>query len=160
VKGKTLTIIQKSRPFILYVLVTILILQVIGALYGGISLVIDPSGKLLQMPAGEWLKGTPFADFLIPGIILSILLGVYPGLIIYGLLRRVSWKWAEAVNLHKEQYWANTHALYLGIMLIIWIDVQVYFIGYGHFIQTIYALKGLLITILALWPSIRGYYRQ
>lgn len=48
-----------------------------GAVAGGLMLVIEPSGKWLNMP-DSLLKNAPFTDFLIPGMILLLLLGVLP----------------------------------------------------------------------------------
>ena len=53
--------------------VSIILLFFLGllALYGGWCFISDPSGKSIQIPI-EVLDGTPFNDFLIPGIILLI----------------------------------------------------------------------------------------
>ena len=51
-----------------------------------------------------------------------------------------------------------TGSLYTGIMLIIWIDVQIMLIGGGHYIQFIYALLGVIIVVSSLVPSVKTYY--
>ena len=61
-------------------------------------------------------------------------------------------------NIYKNRHWAWTYSLYIGIMLIIWIDVQVYLIGYGENLQTLYALEGMLIVILTLLPANMKYF--
>jgi len=43
-------------------------------------------------------------------------------------------------------------------MLILWIDFQVMLIGYGQFIQTVYATVGVLILIVTLLPANMAYY--
>ena len=48
----------------------------ISAIYGGWSLIKDPSGGLLQMPL-ENLHNSPFKDYLIPGIILFVFNGLF-----------------------------------------------------------------------------------
>ena len=55
--------------------IVFLIFNAITALFGGILLVIAPSGKLLQMPI-KLLEYTPFTTFLIPGLILLIFNGL------------------------------------------------------------------------------------
>ena len=118
----------------------------------------DTSGALLQMyPA--ILKDSLFTNFLIPGTVLFLLLGVFPGIAVYGMIRKPNWKWAQALSVYKHLHWGWTFALYTGLMLIIWIDVQIAMIGGGDILQTIYALVGVVITILALVPSVMDRFR-
>ncbi|MEW6181867.1 MAG: hypothetical protein AB1500_01645 [Bacillota bacterium] len=149
----------KRRPARFYLLSFLLLFLAVGGLAGGIALTADPSGGLLKIPL-SFLEDTPFKNYLLPGLFLLVVLGVYPLMIFYGMLARPEWKWANALNLYKEQHWSNTHALYVGIILILWIDLQVMFVGYGHFIQTLYALLGVAITVLALLPSVKKYFTQ
>src|SRR5690349_16570328 len=44
----------------------------IGALYGGISLLVDAEGFGMKE---SWLDGSPFADYLIPGLFLLVVIG-------------------------------------------------------------------------------------
>ncbi|MEJ2079167.1 MAG: hypothetical protein P8Z74_14325, partial [Acidobacteriota bacterium] len=46
----------------------------LGAVPAGLGLVMDPSGASLRFRL-EWLEGTPFSNFLIPGLILMIVNG-------------------------------------------------------------------------------------
>lgn len=149
----------KRRPFALFVLVVLLFLQAAGAIYGGFCLVLDPTGGLLKM-GEEVLAKTPFGSFLIPGLILGLLLGLIPLMLIYPLLVKPQWKWAKALNIYKHQYWAWTYSLFTGIIIIIWIDVQIWLIGYSELIQTIIAALGILIVIFTLWPSVMKHFRR
>ncbi len=49
--------------------IILLLIPGIAALYGSWHFICDPSGKSIQIPI-EVLDGTPFNDFLIPGIVL------------------------------------------------------------------------------------------
>ena len=138
-------------------LIIVLIFQVFGAFYGGITLVIDPSGNLLQMPLSN-LEGSPFKDYLFPGLILLFLLGVFPAFVAYSLIKKPTWKWANKLNIYKDQHWAWTYSLYVSIMLIIWIDVQIMLIGYGAPIQIVYAFLGIILLVLTLMPQTKNYY--
>lgn len=138
-------------------LIVLVVFEAISGLVGGFGLLSDPSGILLNIPI-IILNQTPFSNFLIPGLILFIILGVFPVFIVYGLIAKPSWKWANILNVYKDQHWAWTYSIYLGIILALWIDFQIMFIGYGHFIQTFYALLGIVIIIMALVPSVRNYY--
>ncbi|WP_434749926.1 hypothetical protein [Paenibacillus amylolyticus] len=77
----------------------------IGAVAGGLLLMIDPSGRLLNMPV-TLLEKSPFSDFFIPGMILFMVLGICPIVICIALVRRVHWTLAKKLNLYPERYWA------------------------------------------------------
>jgi hypothetical protein len=126
-----------KRPIVQYFLMTLIIFQGLSGLIGGVGLVIDPTGKSLQIPI-EWLDNSPFHNYLIPGLILFIVLGFYPIVVFYGLLKNVNWSWFAS--------------LILGIALLIWIGVEILVIGYHSNppLQLIYGVVGLLILILVL----------
>ena len=52
-----------------------LMLLGVGALVGGVALVVRPDGSVIQMDV-KLLAGSPFSDFFFPGIILGCLFGV------------------------------------------------------------------------------------
>ncbi len=62
------------------VAVALLFFLGISALFGSYQLIIDPSGKSIQMPLGL-LNPTPFENYFIPGILLFLTNGV-PALLI------------------------------------------------------------------------------
>ena len=73
---------MEHKPIRLYLLVLLLAFQSLGGLFGGISLVAFPSGAIMQMPL-SMLEGSPFSDFLSPGLILLLILGIFPGILTY-----------------------------------------------------------------------------
>jgi hypothetical protein len=64
-----------KRPLALWLLMLLLLFQGISATPSGFLLVLDPTGGRMQMPL-EMLAGSPFPNYLIPGLILSIVLGL------------------------------------------------------------------------------------
>lgn len=57
------------------------VLQVLiglGAVAGGLGLIVDPTGASLGLPV-EWLSGSPFPDHLIPDIVLLGVNGLESG---------------------------------------------------------------------------------
>jgi hypothetical protein len=54
----------------------LLLVNGLGALYGGFLLMVDPSGSKMQMPL-SYLEHSPFSNYLIPGIILFIVNGLF-----------------------------------------------------------------------------------
>ncbi|MBU2650814.1 MAG: hypothetical protein KKA81_07755 [Bacteroidetes bacterium] len=136
---------KKSKPLCIYFLIVLMIFQGLSGLGGGIGLIIDPSGETLHIPL-NWLQGSPFSDFLIPGIILLLVLGLFPLAVSYALIRKLSWSWMAS--------------LVVGIALIIWIVVEILIIGYQPKppLQLIYGLAGIFMVILVLLPGVRRYY--
>ena len=76
-----------DRPFTSRVLIALLFVLGISALVSGPMLFLAPDGSLMQMPTGV-LKGSPFPDYLIPGIVLFIFIGLYPLVVCIGLVKR------------------------------------------------------------------------
>ena len=57
-----------------------------GAFYGSYVLITEPSGANFDWTV-DLLKGTPFKDFLIPGLILLFANGLFPLFILYAAFR-------------------------------------------------------------------------
>jgi hypothetical protein len=90
----------------------------LGAIIGGGTLTISPTGKLLRMPL-YLLEKSPFNNYLIPGIILFSVLGLAPLLLIFALLQKPTWKFAETFNFFKDMHWSWTYSIYVAFALII-----------------------------------------
>jgi len=135
-----------ARPISVYVLIILITLQGISGLFGGVLLIIDSSGELLNLPI-NLLNKTPFPNYLIPGLILFNILGIIPLIILNGLWKNRCWAWYGS--------------LIVGVALIIWIFVEVLMIGYQPEppLQFIYGLVGLLILIFTLLPSVKYFYK-
>jgi hypothetical protein len=132
------------RPAGIYLLLAALLLQSLSGLVGGLGLVTDPTGSRLGIPI-EWLTGSPFNDYLIPGLVLLFLLGALPLLVSYGVWVRRYWSWSAA--------------LFVGLALLTWIGVEILIIGYQPRppLQLAYGAVGLVILVLTLLPSVRGH---
>jgi len=151
----TLTIKDK-RPFEIYILSLLMLFLSIGAIYGGGSLIIAPDGSLLNMEK-SWLDKLPFTDFLIPGIVLFLFLGIFPLLALFGLFIRKHNRALNFVNVYHEKFWGWTFALYTGIISVIWIVVQQLLTAY-FILQPIITGVGLLTIIFALLPRVQKFY--
>ena len=53
----------------------LLIINGMGALYGGLNLIVYPNGNSLQLPL-EYLQHSPFNNYFIPGVILFVMNGL------------------------------------------------------------------------------------
>ncbi len=147
-----------ARPVAVTTLIAVLLLQAAGALAGGAALMASPRGGIIKMPL-SFLKGSPFHDFLIPGVILFVVLGLCPLLVAWALLRRPPAAVLEAINPFRRQYWAWTAAGVIGVGLLIWIAVEATIIPFS-ILQPFYAAVGLGIILLTLRHSVRDYYRR
>jgi hypothetical protein len=148
----------KSKTVEIYVLIISVTIEALCAIYGGISLMNDPSGESLQLPV-SLLEDTFFASYLIPGIILFLLLGFFPLFLIFPLIFKPNWPIINKLNIYKNYHWAWTYTLYTAIMLIIWIDIQVIILRTGSLIQGLFGLFGIFILIVSLTPSVKRFYR-
>lgn len=134
-----------------------LFVQAVGAIPAGFSLVINPSGEGIGLPL-SLLDTSPFSDFLIPGIFLLFILGLIPLFLIYGLITKKSWPWITKMNPDKEYHWSLIFTHYFGLLLILWITMQLYFgIGF-HMLHFSYTFLGVFIVILANLPATRRSY--
>ena len=83
------------------------------------------------------LDGSPFQDFLIPGIILFTVNGI--GNLSAGIL---------SFRRHRLAGWTG---IFFGFALMIWIFIQVNMIGGGNWLQYLYFGLGLVEVILGVF---------
>jgi len=57
--------------------IALMLFLAVGAIAGGYGILSDPSGAFLRMSARD-LAGSPFPNFLIPGIFLLVVFGFGP----------------------------------------------------------------------------------
>ena len=117
----------------------------VGALFGGFGLMDDAEGSLgLQE---EWLAGSPFPDYFIPGLFLFVVVG----------LGMVALAAAIAVRLR----WWPLASLALGAVLAAWLVIETVIIGWqGAFQAVLLVLSGIpaLVTVWVGWRC--GALRQ
>ena len=104
-------------------------------------MILAPDGHLLGMPV-KLLAGSPFRSFLVPGVILSTLIGVAPLM-------------AAAITLRRAPV-APLAAVAVGVTLIGWVSVEmVVLAGLGSLAWAFYLVLGAFIAALgvAWWQS-------
>ena len=131
----------------------------VGAIGGGGVLIISPTGEMLGMPS-SMLEKSPFNSYLIPGIILFTVLGLIPLMLIIALIKKPKSKLADQFNFFKDMHWAWTYSLYIGFILIIWIQLQIVFIHTVHWLHTFYIFLAIIIIFIALLPQVRNLYKK
>ena len=132
----------------------------LSAIGGGGALIISPSGKLLGGLPLSILERSPFNDFLVPGIILFVVLGIIPSLLVLALLKKPSSVFAERFNFFKDMHWAWTFSIYVAFALIIWIQIETIYIQGVGWLQTFYMLYAIPLILVALLPQVRNMYKK
>jgi hypothetical protein len=146
------------RPHLVWLLIFMQIFLSIGALFGGGAFILAPDGHLIQMPFSH-LRNSPFSSFLIPGILLFTFLGIYPLLVAYGLWKRPSWHWPDVIYPFKHIHWSWAGSLAAGVMVIVWITVQILWVPFG-LVHITYLVYGTVLFGITLLPKVRRYYTQ
>lgn len=109
---------------------------VLSAFSGGLTLIASPGGELLGMPL-SLLENTPFSSFLVPGIILTLVVG--GSALVAGLAL-----WRKA----REAYLLCAAS---GLILVVWITTEVLMIQTFHWLHALYGGLGALLLALGLW---------
>ncbi|TDE17305.1 hypothetical protein [Dyadobacter psychrotolerans] len=131
----------------------------LGAMFGGGVLIISPTGKLIGMPLSI-LAASPFHDFLIPGILLFIVLGIFPMLLIFALSGKVESPLAERFNIFQDMIWSWSFCIYQAFALIIWIQLEMVFLHAVHWLHTFYMFYAIVMLLVALLPQVRDLYKN
>jgi len=132
---------QKSaNPIFKYILIFILILLGLGGLAGGGIMLMDPSGAMIGLPS-DMLKELPILNFILPGFFLVGVMGIAPLMIAFALWKRLSWAWSMAVG--------------QGVVLVLWICLQILLWGAPAGIQILYLVWGFAIVAVCFLPGVK-----
>jgi hypothetical protein len=107
----------------------------LSALVSGALMVVFPAGGPMRLPSAM-LQGSPFTDFLVPGLILFAVIGLGHAT-------------ASVMSFRRSRFSGYTGAV-MGLGLMIWIFVQVSLIGGGHWLQYLYFALGTAEVALAV----------
>ena len=105
----------------------------ISAIAGGYGFIGDPTGASMGMNL-DLLEEAPFPDFFVPGLFLLSVNGV--GHLAAGILTFLKFRYAGEV------------AVFFGAVLVVWIIIQVLWIGLTSFLQPLYFIFGLVEILL------------
>ncbi|TVR93320.1 MAG: hypothetical protein EA416_05375 [Trueperaceae bacterium] len=134
-------------------LIVALLFLAFGGLYGGVTMLVDPSGAALGMDVV--LPQLPVPSFALPGAFLVTVMGLLPIALAYGLVARPTPRWAAAISRASGHHWAWTGTLALGIVLAAWLALQGWLIGFAWPIQFVTAGNAVAIVVLTLLPVVR-----
>ena len=118
---------MKTLLFVLIIFITI------TSTLSGILMIVDPTGGILRLPL-TLLRGTPFKNFLIPGILLSLVGGVNFLALFYNIQR------------HPKRYnWAIAG----GSLISGWIIAQLVLIQAFYWLHILYLVIGIFIVLIS-----------
>jgi small-conductance mechanosensitive channel len=135
---------------------TTILVRLPYALGGGAFLVFDPSGASMQWSL-EALAGSPFQNYLIPGLLLFTVFGVGSVAVMVALLLRPNWSLAAKVTQFTGKHWTWSAAFAIGLGQIIWIITQVLMVSISSWLQPVCAATGALIVLLMLEPGLQKF---
>jgi hypothetical protein len=116
------------------IVILLLLIKGIGALTGGVLLMKEPDGRLLQLSLKP-LINTPFHNYFIPGFVLFV---------INGLLSLWTLK-----AFRKNSTFVSRWVLLQGILLTSWIVIQILLLQTFMTIQGVFLVIGLVLIYLS-----------
>ncbi len=149
---------KTPKPLLVRILVGLQLLLGVGAVASGALLMLSPDGGLMHMPL-NMIEGAPFASFFIPGLILFLFVGIYPLCVTYGLWKQPDWTWPDAINPFKQFHWSWAGSLAAGVIVILWLSVELIWVSF-MFLHTTYFIWAGLILLLTLSPAVRRYSKR
>ena len=149
---------EKTRPLTAWLLIFFMLLLGVGAIISGAMLFVQPDGGLMGMST-SLLEGSPFNNYLIPGIILFLFVGVFPFIVAMGLII-TKWRGLHFLNPFPAHHWAWTGSIAAGVILLIWIITETALLGNISVLQPAMAVWGVIILLLTAAPDLRRYYHN
>jgi hypothetical protein len=150
--------VTSQRPLTLCLLIALILLLAVGGFYGGVTFLVDPSGELMGLPA-SFLALLPVPDYTLPGLFLVIVMGIAPTILLYGLFVRPRWAWITPFVKWSGKHWSWTGTLYLGIVLILWLIIEGWLIGFTAPVQIFTAFHSVAILLLTIAPPVMRYFQ-
>ncbi|MBV6440915.1 MAG: hypothetical protein EPGJADBJ_02591 [Saprospiraceae bacterium] len=133
------------KPFYIWLVVVCLAYLALAGLSGGYLLLKDPSGQQLGMPP-EFLEKLPVSNYWMAGLFLLVVFGIAPVADIYGVLT------------HRR--WALQLTAGIGAVLVVWMMLQFWLIGYQIPFQAWMLIIGLVIFSVVWFPKVREYFEE
>lgn len=112
----------------------------IGAIFGGLGVIINPTGESFGITT-DILKRGPFTDFLIPGLILFTFIGIMD--IVVGVFALKNYKY--------QAYLSGV----MGVGLMVFITVQCIILNDIIYLHIIFFILGLIECIFASLLAIK-----
>jgi hypothetical protein len=129
----------RGRPASLWLLIAVLGQLSLRALVGGAALIAAPSGRIVGLST-DALGRAPFADYLVPGVVLFAAFGVAPAVVCHAL--------------YAGRRRAPAAAAAVGLGLLCWLAVEA-LAGFDRPTMWLNLATALAALALASRPSVR-----
>lgn len=114
----------------------------LAAVAAGQAFVRQPSGTALGM-SEQWLQGSPFPDYRIPGLFLAVVIG--------------GANLVSAFLLWRRHPLAPLTSLATGLLMVVWVAIQTAIIGFRHWSQAVWWVTFGFVTFLAATLARRSH---
>jgi hypothetical protein len=117
------------------ILFALVIFMAVSSISSGLLMITNPDGMIFGLTSAL-LEDTFFPDYFFPGILLTVLVGFSSLLAVYFMSKR-----------HSRQY---TWSLLAGVVLVIWIIVQMLMIHTATWLQYSFLGAGIFMILISL----------
>jgi hypothetical protein len=122
-------------------IIFLLLFNGIGAIYGGSNLILHPDGSSLGITT-IWLQNSPFDNFLIPGIVLFVVNGLFSFFVLISVL----------FNSPMSRFLILTQ----GVLLIGWIVIQMIMLREVNFLHVTMGSVGVLLLVFGFFYRVKS----
>jgi hypothetical protein len=80
-------------------------------------------------------------------------------MVAYSLWKRPAWHWPNVINPFRRIHWSWAGSLAAGVVVMIWIVVEVIMLRSVGFLHILYFVWGIALVLLTLAPKVRRHYQ-
>jgi len=147
------TTVARHRPRAVAATAGVLAFLGVSAVAGGASM----AGGV-GAPPRDWLQGIPVIDsWVVPGLVLGVGFGLGSLATAYGLVRKPRVSWLRPIERLVRHHWSWPATIALGLGQVGWIGLELAFLPQPSMLQAVYGTVGVVLILLPLHPSVRGY---
>jgi hypothetical protein len=132
----------------------LLIVLIVGAVQGGLAMVINPVEPLGM--SLDFLDGAPVDDYFWPGLFL-LGIALASSVTVVGLFFRWDWGWAAAIEKAIGFRWPWIGAMSVGIVLLAFEIIELFLVPFHPVMHPLLIAGSLAIVLLASTPSARRH---
>lgn len=143
-----------QRPRSIMALAVLMGLLAVGALQGGVAMVLDPIAPLGM--SVDWLERSPVDDYFLPGL---FLLGIAAASILtaIGLLTNWRWHWARTIEHAVGFRWPWIAAISTASILLVFEIIELFLVPFHPVMHPLLIAWSLAILGLAFTRSARRH---
>lgn len=122
----------------------------------GFAFITDPSGASVGVDT-DMLEGTPIGDYTLVGWLLFLVYGIFPLFLSWGLITKRPWKLAEVLTRWSKQHWAWAGVLIICVIELIWMMLELPFVGVFP-VTVVWAMLQVVIIGVLTRRTVKDYY--